>query len=143
MSLDHRAPYEAIGGEIVLRRLTQVFYDIMERDAPEIARLHELDENGKISARARQSFWRFLCFWTGGPDDYLHTNGHPRLRRRHSYFRVDEAERDAWLHCMTTAMDEVGLSGEVRELMDARFKHVAHFFQNTGRRAVTPEELKD
>lgn len=135
MSLDHRAPYDAIGGEIVLKRLAQTFYDIMERDAPEIAELHELDDNGNISARARHDFWRFLCLWTGGPDDYLDTQGHPRLRRRHAHFRVDERARDQWLHCMTSAMDEVGIEGEVRDLLDARFKHVAHFLQNTGHHA--------
>lgn len=140
MALDHSAPFEAIGGEIVLRRLSQTFYDTMERDAPEIARLHEQDENGRVSARARQAFWRFLCFWTGGPDDYLHTYGHPRLGMRHRHLEIGEAYRDAWLHCMTVAMDEVGLEGEVRQLLDARFKHVAHFLQNTGRRKLPAED---
>lgn len=139
MSLDHSAPYEAIGGEIALRRITQIFYDTMERDAPEIALLHPLDENGNISARTRQAFWRFLCFWTGGPDDYLESYGHPRLGQRHRPFEIDEAYRDAWLHCMMTALDTVGLEGEVRALLNARFKHVAHFLQNTGRRTL-PEE---
>lgn len=134
MSLDHRAPYEAIGGEIVLRRMTQIFYDTMETDAPEIARLHELDEQGKVSARARQAFWRFLCFWTGGPDDYLETYGHPRLGMRHMHFKVDAEARDAWLHCMKVAMDGVGLEGDVRNLLDARFKHVGTFLQNSGPR---------
>lgn len=136
MTLDHRAPYQAIGGEIVLRRMTQVFYDTMEAEEPEIARMHQLDEDGRISQGARTAFWRFLCFWTGGPDDYLSTYGHPALGFRHGHFKVDEAARDGWLRCMHAAMDAVELDGEVRDLLNARFKHVAHFLQNTGRRAA-------
>lgn len=136
MTLDHRAPYNAIGGEEVLRQLTEVFYDTMEVDEPEIARHHKLDEDGRISEEARTAFWRFLCFWTGGPQDYLSTYGHPALGFRHRHMKIDEAARDGWLHCMHTAMDAVELEGEVRDLLNARFKHVAHFLQNTGRRAT-------
>lgn len=131
MSLNERTPYEAIGGETVLRRLSHTFYDIMERDTPAIAVLHELDEDGNVSARARDDFWRFLCLWTGGPTDYLSTRGHPRLRRRHAHFRVDENARDMWLHCMTTAMDKLGIEGDARSALDARFDHVANMLINT------------
>jgi hypothetical protein len=43
----------------------------------------------------------------------------------------DEAMRDAWVRCMTRAMDEVGLSGPVRTWLDGRFFEVADFLRNT------------
>lgn len=131
MSLNERSLYEVLGGETVLRRLAETFYDIMERDAPVITALHELDDNGKITARARHSFWRFLCLWTGGPDDYFETSGHPRLRRRHRPFPIDEAGRDSWLACMSKAMDELAIEGEARSVLDARFDHMANKIMNT------------
>src|SRR6202047_3343586 len=48
-----------------------------------------------------------LCW--GGPRTYDELRGHPRLRMRHARFAIGEAERDAWLHHMRVALDELGL----------------------------------
>jgi hemoglobin len=128
--VDEDSPYRAMGGQPVLLRLANRFYDLMQEREPALAAIHKTDELGRISQESREAFFWFLSFWTGGPDDYLELHGHPRLRMRHAHLSIGPEMRDAWLRCMTAALDECGVSGDVRELLDARFKHVAHFLQN-------------
>lgn len=123
-------PFEKLGGADVVREIAMRFYDAMDRQEPEVARLHPLDEHGRVAKESRENFASFLLFWLGGPQNYLHERGHPRLRMRHAHFPVDEAMRDGWLRAMQTALDEVGIHGEVREFLDARFAHVADFLRN-------------
>ena len=123
-------PFEILGGEHVVRRIAQLFYDHMERSAPEVAALHRLDENGRVHPEPRENFASFLVFWLGGPNEYLHTRGHPRLRMRHAPFPIDEKMRDGWLLAMKLALDEVGVYGEVRDYLDARFATVAEAMRN-------------
>lgn len=124
------SPFEILGGREVIAQLVERFYDAMERDEPALAALHPFDEPGKVSRKSRDNFYKFLLFWLGGPNDYLSERGHPMLRARHSPFIVDEAMRDAWVRSMTTAMDEMGIHGEVRTFLDGRFAHVANFLRN-------------
>ena len=49
-----------------------------------------------------------MQYW-GGPRTYDERRGHPRLRMRHARFAIGEAERDAWLHHMRAAVDELEL----------------------------------
>jgi hemoglobin len=51
----------------------------------------------------------FLIQYWGGPAAYNELRGHPRLRMRHRHFVIGEAERDAWLRHMRTALDELEL----------------------------------
>jgi hemoglobin len=51
----------------------------------------------------------FLIQYWGGPGTYSERRGHPRLRMRHVHFAIGEAERDAWLRHMRTALDELDL----------------------------------
>lgn len=125
-------PYEKLGGEVVVREIARRFYDAMDRDEPALARLHPLDKQGRVHPESRENFALFLLFWLGGPHHYLEQRGHPRLRMRHAPFPIDEAMRDAWLRAMKTALDEVGVHGEVRDFLDARFAHVADFLRNVG-----------
>ena len=51
----------------------------------------------------------FLEQYWGGPKTYSEQRGHPRLRMRHEPFRITSVERDAWLHHMGDAVDELDL----------------------------------
>lgn len=123
-------PFEILGGEPTIAAIVERFYDAMERDEPALAALHVQDPPGRVSRQSRDDFRLFLCFWLGGPRDYLERRGHPMLRARHAPFVVDVAMRDAWLRAMATALDEVGIHGEIRAFLDARFAHVADFLRN-------------
>lgn len=72
----------------------------------------------------------FLRFRLLGEQEYMLRRGHPRLRGRHMPFAIGEAERDRWLELMGAAMDETGVTGQVREDLDAFFFQVADFMRN-------------
>jgi len=124
------SPFARLGGEESVRRLAESFYDQMEATEPELARLHELDEHGRVSRRSRDNFGLFLSEWLGGPRNFSATRGHPRLRMRHGRIEIGEGMRDAWLRAMTRALDAQGVTGDVRGFLDARFAEVANFLRN-------------
>lgn len=123
-------PYEELGGAARIRTIVERFYDLMHEREPPLAQLHACDPDGKVDRGSRDRFAMFLIGWLGGPDDYIRQHGHPRLRMRHGRVAVDLAMRDAWLRCMTTALDEHGVTGDVRTFLDARFAEVADFMRN-------------
>ena len=123
-------PYEMLGGRDAVMELAEAFYDAMERDEPELTAVHRLAAPGRVDPEVRRRFGLFLVFWLGGPEDYLHSCGHPRLRMRHRHVAVNVEMRDAWLRSMTAAMDELDVSGDVRSFLDARFAQVADFLRN-------------
>jgi hemoglobin len=96
-------PYEALGGADAVRGLVDRFYDLMD-ELPEtygLRQLHPADLTG-----SRQSLFEFLSGWFGGPPLYIEKKGHPRLRMRHMPFAIGPAERDQWMLCMRTALEE-------------------------------------
>ena len=123
-------PYALLGGSDAVRALVERFYEIMSDREPALAHLHPCTPDGRVARVPRDRFALFLIGWLGGPDDYIQQNGHPRLRMRHGRVAVDIAMRDAWLRCMQAAMDERGITGEVRTFLDARFAEVADFMRN-------------
>lgn len=125
-------PYELMGAsEELVRRLARGFYAHMAADEPELAALHRLDENGKIAEVTQERFSLFLIEWLGGPALYSPQFGHPRLRMRHAHVPINEKMRDAWVRCMKRAMDDLGVTGDVRRFLDARFLEVADFLRNS------------
>lgn len=113
-------PYTQIGGEIPVRTLIDRFYDLMDT-APEfhvIRKLHPADLSG-----SRDKFFMFLSGWLGGPQLYSSRFGNPMLRARHLPFAIGVAERDAWMACMTRAMDGLIADEKLRVwLLEQLFK---------------------
>ncbi|HEX8537794.1 MAG TPA: group II truncated hemoglobin, partial [Cystobacter sp.] len=120
-----------LGGEAGVRALAEAFYDAMDANEPELARLHELDANGRVGPGTRERFGLFLMGWLGGPQHYMEKHGHPRLRMRHGHLPVNVAHRDAWVRSMQRALDARGVKGGVRRFLDQRFAEVADFLRNT------------
>ncbi|WP_373975133.1 group II truncated hemoglobin [Chitinibacter sp. SCUT-21] len=120
-------PYELLGGEAVLRKLVDRFYDIMETDqrAAGINAMH-----GKDTTLIREKLFEFLSGWLGGPQLFIEKYGHPRLRARHMPFSIGEAERNQWLLCMYQAMNEIPMSQELREHLEQAFFKTADFMRN-------------
>jgi hemoglobin len=129
---DLESPFHLAGGRAVVERLAARFYEVMERDEPALSAVHRQGPAGGIDANVKERFALFLVGWLGGPQEYMEQHGHPRLRMRHARVPVDEAMRDAWLRCMTRAMDDCGLRGPVRAFLDQRFAEVANFLMNVG-----------
>jgi hemoglobin len=96
--------YDAVGGEETFRRLVGKFYQEVASD-PELRPVYPSRDLGPAEEHLRL----FLIQYWGGPGTYSEQRGHPRLRMRHVHFAIGEAERDAWLRHMRTAMDELAL----------------------------------
>ncbi|MFN7147792.1 MAG: group II truncated hemoglobin [Myxococcota bacterium] len=125
-----KTPYERLGGEQAVRALAERFYDVMERDEPELTAVHRQDTPGKIARESRDRFALFLIGWLGGPQEYMARHGHPRLRMRHFEVPITIAMRDAWLRCMQKALDGAACEPDLRRFLDARFADVADFLRN-------------
>jgi hemoglobin len=96
--------YEAVGGEETFTRLVRRFYAEVESD-PGLRQVYPSRDLGPAEEHLRL----FLMQYWGGPATYNERRGHPRLRMRHVHFAIGEAERDAWLRHMRTALDEIAL----------------------------------
>jgi hemoglobin len=96
--------YEAVGGAETFRRLVSRFYQEVAKD-PGLRPVYPSRDLGPAEEHLRL----FLIQYWGGPGTYSERRGHPRLRMRHARFAIGEAERDAWLRHMRTALDELDL----------------------------------
>jgi hemoglobin len=74
-------------------------------------------------AGAEQRLREFLVMRFGGPDHYIRSRGHPRLRMRHGPFKIDRAGRDRWIELMEAALAEA-------ELPDAAIPPLRKFFHD-------------
>jgi hemoglobin len=74
----------------------------------------------------------FLMQYWGGPRTYSDRRGHPRLRMRHSPFRVDRAAHDAWLRHMRAAVDALQLDEDLERPLWAYLTSAAVAMINTG-----------
>ncbi|MDG2703174.1 hypothetical protein P7M02_24290, partial [Vibrio parahaemolyticus] len=61
---------------------------------------------------------------------YTEEHGHPMLRARHLPFPITEERADAWLECMEDAMDQVGLTGDIRDFLFERLSLTARHMVN-------------
>lgn len=119
--------YEQIGGEEIVRKLVNRFYDLMDTQpgAAEIRALHPENLD-----RSREKLFMFLVGWMGGPPLYIERYGHPRLRARHLPFPIGEQERDQWLQCMNGALAEVVTDQLLRQQLALSFTQIADFMRN-------------
>ncbi|WP_153124953.1 globin [Peribacillus tepidiphilus] len=117
-------PYEAIGQE-KLYELIDCFYDKVSKH-PLLSPIFPED----LTETARKQK-QFLTQYLGGPSLYTEEHGHPMLRARHMPFEVTPARAEAWLSCMSEAMDEVHLTGEIREFIFHRLSLTAQHMINT------------
>jgi len=127
---DSETPFALVGGADRVRALVERFYDIMSDREPALTRLHRCTPEGRVDRYSRDRFALFLIGWLGGPQDYILQHGHPRLRMRHGRTPVNTAMRDAWLRCMTAAMDAEQTDARARPFLDARFAEVADAMRN-------------
>ena len=117
--------YEAVGGEETFTRLVRRFYAEVEAD-PLLRPVYPSKDLGPAEEHLRL----FLIQYWGGPGTYSERRGHPRLRMRHVRFSIGEAERDAWLRHMRTALDELALDPARDEELWRYLEMAAHSLVN-------------
>jgi hemoglobin len=124
--VDERQIFNAIG-EDGFARLVAAFYRQVPADDI-LGPMYPADDLAGAEERLRD----FLIGRFGGPQRYIESRGHPRLRMRHAPFAVDVAARDRWMQLMTRALDEVAFPTEVRDALEGFFGSMATFMLNRG-----------
>jgi len=124
---DTLSAFDRIGGQPVIDALVDAFYRRMDTtpDARTIRDMHA-DDLGPLAAVLKL----YLGEWMGGPKLYSQERGHPRLRMRHARFQIGPAERDAWMACMTGALEEVVDDETLRVQLAQSFYKLADWVRN-------------
>ncbi len=119
--------YRLLGGESGVHQLVERFYTLMD-ELPEAASIRAM--HPEHLGPAKQKLFEFLSGWLGGPPLYVERHGHPRLRQKHLSFPIDAAARDAWMRCMSQALDEQVSDPALRAELRASFFKTADFLRN-------------
>ncbi len=112
-------------GEEGFRRLVSAFYAQVPGDEL-LGPMYPKDDMTGAEERLRD----FLIGRFGGPPTYMEKRGHPRLRMRHSPFRLDEAARNRWVQLMDRALDQAALPAEAEQVLRPFFHGTATFLRN-------------
>ena len=122
-----QSPYDMIGGAAAVRRIVNRFYDIMDSD-PAASGIRAMHANDLSPMRDR--LFEFLSGWLGGPPLYFKRPDHKCIVSAHRPFAIGEQERDEWMMCMRRAMEDCGVSEEVRTMLDKPFLRMCEAFRN-------------
>ena len=121
-----QSPFERFGGSPFFNSLVKEFYRGVTGDELLRPMYPDADMTG-----AEDRLRMFLEQYWGGPDDYQQQRGHPRLRMRHSEFKINPAARDRWLHHMRNAVESQQLSEIDRALLWDYLERAAYAMLNT------------
>jgi hemoglobin len=119
-------PYQILGGEGI-KQLCEAFYETMEaaHEAAGIRRMHAED-----LAPVTDKLIDYLTDWMGGPPIYQTKYGTVCLTEPHAGYAIGPKETTQWLFCMDQALDKIGASDEVKEMLKVPLERVANAVQN-------------
>lgn len=123
---DTRTLFERLGGREGIARVVDSFYDAVEADPD----LREMFPPDSTSGREKQRL--FLEQFLGGEPLYSAQWGHPRLRRRHFPFVIDQRQAGRWLRHMGAALLDSGAAREDVTLIMEQFGPLAKHMVNAG-----------
>lgn len=121
--------YSLIGGEHGVRQLVETFYDVIE-DCAEGHAVNILHLRGHGVAHSRIEQFNFLSGFLGGPRLYGEKYGHSDVRLMHEHVDINAEAKEAWLTCMSMAIDKVGLESGLKQTLMANFTKVAAMLVN-------------
>ncbi|GAF16641.1 LOW QUALITY PROTEIN: hemoglobin-like protein HbO [Bacillus sp. JCM 19046] len=117
------SPLEALGGQQVLDQLVDRFYTyIKEHD--DVRHLFP-DDLTQTAYKQKNFLTQFLA-----DRRCIQKNLVPSIKARHLPFTITTVQAEAWLSCMERAMDDVHLSGDIRDYMMHRLTLTAHHMVN-------------
>ncbi|WP_245700157.1 globin [Paenibacillus glacialis] len=122
--------FNELGGQQGVRKLVESFYPKVLND-PIISPLFPKEISPVMDKQEM-----FLSQFFGGPDLYTAEFGHPRMRARHMPFKITPIHADAWLSCMSQALEETVDSELLREAVIERLKVSAYFFVNSAEEGI-------
>ncbi len=127
MTNPQQTPYKLLGKEEGIKALAEAFYDVMD-ELPEAEYIRKM--HAKSLVDVKQKLFEYLNGWLGGPHLYQEKYGKICLTDPHKPFTISEGARDQWLHCWDVAMDRVGASEEVKEMIKTPIFRMADFMVN-------------
>lgn len=116
-------PYEEIGAE-KLSKLMNLFYSKVAVHPD----LHEIFPDDLTETIRKQT--QFMTQYLGGPNLYSNEHGHPMMKARHMPFPITPTRAQAWLSCMSDAMDEIELDPKFRDFYFRRLQLTAKHMVN-------------
>lgn len=124
---ENLTPYQRIGGEDGIRRLTRRMYALMDQlpQAAAVRALHPAD-----LANSEQKLFEFLSGWLGGPPLFTDRHGPPMLRARHLPFAIDLDAIHGWLACFHQSMLENVADPDLRDYLWTRIEPLALHMRN-------------
>ncbi|MBI2767851.1 MAG: globin [Chloroflexi bacterium] len=134
--MDQPSLFAQFGGRAAVEAVVEDFYVRVEADAHMRPIYPEDLEPGKAKLKL------FLEQWLGGEARYSDLYGHPRLRRRHFPFVIDDLAAGRWLRHMREAMTANGVPSGVQAHVFERLGPLAHHMVNAGEN-VPREALGD
>lgn len=117
MQLSH---YETIGPNHI-KKLIYDFYQGIQTDEL----LSPLYRDGFDLAEERLHL--FMMQYLGGPETYSEKRGHPRLRKRHVHFPMNEETKNRWLHHMNKALQQSKMQEIHKKYLGDYFTKTAEF----------------
>ena len=120
---------DQIGGETILRKLVDEFYDLIET-MPEGAKIKKMHDRGHGLEHVRLEQFNFLSGFLGGRRYYEEKFGHMNVKLMHEHVPISMEEAENWLTCMNTAFANVGLAGPEVEKLRSVLRRVALLLVN-------------
>lgn len=116
--------YEQIGGAEGVDQLVNTFCDVIEttEEGKPVLLLH-LRGHGMDHARVEQ--FNFFSGFLGGPRLYAEKWGHSNVREIHQHVEIDETASQAWLTCMSMAMDKLAYPASIKDQLMQNFSDMA------------------
>lgn len=116
--------FQRLGGRDGVESIVEAFYERVEQDG-HLRPIYPDDlEPGKRKLKL------FLEEWLGGEQRYTALYGHPRLRRRHFPFVIDDLAAGRWLRHMRDAMTTSGVSSGDQKAIFEHLAPLAHHMVN-------------
>jgi hemoglobin len=119
----NRDAFEMLGGVDGIRALANCFYDIMS-NTPEAQKIRDM--HPRDLGPTCENLTLFLCGWLGGPALYKEKFGKIDLTGLHALLKINEADRDMWLHCMEQALEEQPIEDDFKKYLLKRFQAPAN-----------------
>jgi hemoglobin len=122
----NQTPYQILGEDGV-QRLVEAFYDIMDTlpDASRVRAMHAED-----LAPMKEKLAEYLIGWMGGPPRYADKYGSVCMTEPHAPYHIGPEERDQWLLCMNRALERIGASEELVEMLRIPLFRIADAVRN-------------
>ena len=123
---NYQTPYQILG-EQGIRDLTSAFYDIMDTlpEAADVRAMHAQD-----LGPMKENLADYLTGWMGGPPLYADKHGTVCMTAPHEPYHIGPRERDQWLLCMDKALEQIGASDELIEMLKVPMYRVADAVRN-------------